>query len=182
MTNGYLNNVYLYEDLKLINEDFASLFRSKAFDLIKTKFASAVKRKDGQSLKAIASKIPSIPVKSLRQIGKKAHPKFEKTYLFTLAKMKNQKKITNQKMKELIAISIASIATVATDPNKKADELLKKLHKLIASNDIKEEAAFFGFSMILAGSLVAGAYATLALWPLLLALFIVALTMMAAIQ
>lgn len=161
----YIDRIYLREDFKMFS-------KVKHLNMIKTKLQSAVKSKDVGKAKSILSMMPRLSPEKLYKIGDKAHPKFAETYKKAEGAVSKNLPSVNPNQKKAMILAVTALATPSKD-DKSVDKIVGFMKQKMMG---KSDNIIMGcLSLTVAGSFIAAAFATLALWPLLFGIFIAAI-------
>lgn len=172
----YLNELYLYEEISYIDENFASLAQKLSNNKLINILQTASKTKDLNTVKKVMSAIPKVEADKLKLIGNKSNKNFDRAYKITEIEVKKQfPELSGDKLKYFTLIITPFVAI-----SNKMEETAR--NKVIS---LKKKAATFGFKKfsggegmagmflaIMAGAFAAAAFANLSLFPLLVAIVI----------
>ncbi len=183
---NYLNRIYLDEEIKRLDENFASWAKQIGMKKLANKFYLAGKQKDNLSISKIVSAIPKVDADKLKSIGKKAHKNFDKAYRITVKEVKkNFPELTGDKLK-YFSLIITPYITVSEDMEKNAKDKIIMIRKKSRDAGFKKfdggQGTLGMFLAILAGAFAAAAIANIALFPLLLAIVIAAFASLFVLQ
>lgn len=177
---NYLNDLYLYEELIIIDENFitwAKRFRKEKLMKIVDKMKNAFERRDMQKVKSIASKIPKPSIENLEKMAKKLSPNFIRINREASRQIKQKFSGVSDAEIRLISFIVAIINTNTDNIIKSVGETIKKLKKIIKTPKVKKLAgggeASVGSSLVIAaGVLGMGAFAMIN-FPVLMAALLV---------
>lgn len=181
IVENYLSEVYLYEELMLIDENlitWAKTFTEEKLKGIGEKMQQAFNRGDMQKVKSIASKIPRPSVDSLEKMAKKTSPNFKKANIEASRQISQKFPEISDTEKRLVTFIVAIINQNSDNITDGVADTVKKLKKLIKNPKVKKAAAVTGAgglgSMLIMAAGVIGlvAFITINFPVLLLALLI----------
>ncbi len=172
----YLNELYLYEEITYIDENFASLAKKLANNKLINILQTASKTKDLNTVKKVISAIPKVEADKLKIIGNKTNKNFDKAYKITEIEVKKQfPELSGDKLKYFTLI-ITPFVVISNKMEETARDKIVSLKKKAATLGFKKFSSGEGmagmFLTILAGAFAATAFANLTLFPLLVAIVI----------
>lgn len=183
LVENYLYELYLYEELLLIDENFitwAKRFKEDKLKKFGEKMKKALDRKDMEGVRSIASKMPDPSMDKLEKMAKKASPNFKK------AKKEASKKIgmhfagIPEVEHRVLTFIVAIINSRSDEVVKGVGETIKKLKKLVKTPKVKKlggggEGAV-GTAMLIGAFMIGlGAFLTISFPFLMLALLLAGL-------
>jgi hypothetical protein len=183
----YLEKLYLYEQVKYIDEGFISWAKKTTIEKVINRMNIAIKQKDVGTIQKILKVIPKVEPSKLYQIGKRAHKDFDKAYKIVKKEAINIFPDLNDKKLEYFSLMITPKIALSKDikstAKKEIKELNKKLKKAGAKKFGAEGGGIIGIVLIiLAGALFATAITHLVMFPLLIGIIIVAFGGMFALE
>lgn len=180
---NYLEEIYLYEEIKLIDEGFASWAQQLTQKKIIDKLKLAAQKKDTKMIEKIMSIFPKVSAEKLLKIGKKAHKDFKEAYLLARKEIaKRFPKISGEK-KDYLSLALASFIVTSKDMKKGAIEITEKLKKSQGKKAVSQEGLFMGMiTFLLSGAFIAAALSTLSLFPLLIGIVLASFSMLLLLE
>lgn len=174
----YIDDLQFFEELSQLSENSEMFSSKEMMKKIVDKMAGAAKNDDIKKLQKIAKLIPRVTEDKLYNLGKKAHPKFEATYKYAEKDISNILMIKDIKQKKIMSCIVAAMACVSNDPKTKSRKLVEAIKTRRDAKQKKFGAAVGFLGLLVAGAFLSGAFSTLALFPLLLALVITGISLM----
>lgn len=157
----YLHNIYLLDEISLLNEDLSSFIKrithNKANDIL-SRVKSAVFKRDPKVLKKVISRIPVISVDTLKKLGKKNSPDFDKSFRISYDFLKRTSDLPEGEPIDYMACIVAIISTSREgDIVENTKESLRKFDSFVKKNKskfVKEQAGASlggGFALVIGG-------------------------------
>jgi hypothetical protein len=174
--SAYLENKYLLEKIQYIDEGFFDWANRLNVQTLVDTMKKTILQKDHQGLLAIFSKLPKVDFQKLFTMADKINPRFNEA--FGIMKKQMSKLKIKGRFLDYISLSFAVLIVDDTDMEKSAKKIVDSVSSKVKKLDGGSISLGIMF-LILSGSFIAAAVATMHLIPLLIAIALVGLSMAA---
>jgi len=154
----YLNEIYLLDEISLLNEDLSSFIKKLTVDkakLLLGKVSSAIKRKDSSLLKKLVAHVPTVTPDLVKKLVKGEQPTYDRS--FAIAKKYIETKFPKVPTKSVDALASVVAILSGSDVTKTKDNLRKlsiyyDKHK--TKFGIREDVGDWVIGLVLVGGVI----------------------------